>query len=148
MKYCSNCGNKLDENMVCTNCKYDFGKEGASSLKEPINGKDNNNQSNSSVNSATKKNSLAIAGFVISLVSIFCCGMLSWVGLIFSIIGLCESKKYNGDGKSFAIAGIIISAILLLLCIALYFFGIFTNVMGNLNDGNDINLPFETMIIS
>ena len=24
MKYCSNCGNALDENMICPNCKCDF----------------------------------------------------------------------------------------------------------------------------
>lgn len=151
MKYCSNCGNLLDENMVCTNCKCDFSKNTSYTKEAVIKTEDNsqssnqnNNQGSSSV-STTKKNGLAIAGFVLSLVSILCCGATSWIGLIFSIIGLCESKKYNNDGKSLAIAGIIISACFFVLLIILYFLGIVSSVIES--SANDVNLPLDTMFI-
>ena len=142
MKYCSNCGNTLDENMICPNCKYDFSNKNNSNEKEMVVNDESNAKSDK-----VKKNGLAIAGFVISLVSLLCCGASSWVGLVFSIIGLCESKKYNNDGKSLAIAGIIISACMLVLWIILYYLGIIFNVVDNANSNIDFNLPFETMFM-
>ena len=78
---------------------------------------------NKTVSSTKKTNGFAIAGFVISIVSIFCCGIPSWLGLVFSIIGLVNANKSEGEGKGLAIAGIVISAILLVLLIALYSLG-------------------------
>ena len=49
------------------------------------------------------------------------------LGLIFSIIGLCNSKKLEGSGKGLSIAGIIISALILLAFIGLYALGIFAS---------------------
>ncbi len=37
-------------------------------------------------------NGLCIAGFIVSLVSLFCCGLTSIIGLILSIIGVATSK--------------------------------------------------------
>ena len=108
-KFCSKCGCEVQEsNKFCTNCGNDLSEATVKSepqVSEP-------KQSNT--------NGLAIAGFVISLVSLLCCGGTAWLGLIFSIIGLVESKKKNGAGKGLAIAGIIISIILLIFLIALY----------------------------
>lgn len=58
-------------------------------------------------------NGVAVAGFVVSLVSFFACcgcGFLWIVSLILSIVGAVKSKTV-GKGKGLAIAGIIISAI-------------------------------------
>lgn len=51
---------------------------------------------------ATGTNGMAIAGFVLA----FFCSLL---GLIFSIIGLNQTKARNQSGRGLAIAGIVIS---------------------------------------
>ena len=76
--FCKNCGKDIDDNaVVCPNC-----------------GVATDNMAKSTPAPA-QKNSMAIAG------------------LIISIIAYKNAKKpeYNGDGKSFALAGIIISAV-------------------------------------
>ena len=60
-------------------------------------------------------NTMALVGFVMSFFH-------PTMGLIFSIIGLCQIKNTNEPGKGFALAGIIISAVMLLLVILLYVF--------------------------
>lgn len=59
---------------------------------------------------ATGTNGMAIAGFVLS----FFCSLL---GLIFSIIGLNQTKQRNQGGRGLAIAGIIISIVSILIAI-------------------------------
>ena len=104
-KFCSECGKELEENSkVCKNC----GKQ----IEENINSVDKR-----AVTTTKSANGFAIAGFVLSLVSLLCCGTTSLLGLIFSIIGLVNANKNQGEGKGLAIAGIIISAILLILLI-------------------------------
>lgn len=64
----------------------------------------------------SKTNGFAIAGFVLSIISIFlCCGGLvtGIPGLVLSILGLRDISKNNEGGKGLAIAGIIISSIML-----------------------------------
>lgn len=60
-----------------------------------------------------KNNGLAIAGFVVSLVSIFfnfyC--ITGIVGIILSVIGLKKSSELEGKGKGMAIAGIILGVV-------------------------------------
>lgn len=60
-----------------------------------------------------KNNGLAIAGFVVSLVSLIINfgGIVGLVGTILSGIGLSKSKQLNGKGKGMAIAGLIIGII-------------------------------------
>lgn len=78
---------------------------------------------------------MAIAGFVISLVSIICCcGSLSTFSLVFSIIGLVNSKKVNGNGKGLAIAGIIIS---ILAYVLLFIVGFGFGILGEMVDSLD-----------
>ena len=62
-------------------------------------------------------NALSITGFVFAMVSLISCGLVSPLGLIFSIIGLAKVDPEDRTGKGLAIAGIIVSAIMLLLCI-------------------------------
>ena len=60
-----------------------------------------------------KNNWLAIAGFVVSLVSIFLnfyC-ITGIVGIILSIIGLKKSSELEGNGKGMAIAGIVLGVV-------------------------------------
>ena len=69
-----------------------------------------------------KSNGLAIAGFVVSLVSLLLLPALGIVGLILSIIGLTKVKVIN-SGKGLSIAGIIISIVSILwFIVALFFF--------------------------
>lgn len=123
MKFCSNCGKEVSkESKFCANC----GKEvSAEEVK------------NENI-VAKQSNPLAITGFVISLVSLLCCGGTSWLGLIFSIIGLIESKKKNNKGKGLAVAGIVISTILLILLFVCYVL-MFSTALGDLL--NESNLP-------
>ena len=67
----------------------------------------------------TGTNGLCVAGFVVSLVSILCCGLTSIIGLILSIVGLILANKRGQGGKGMAIAGIIISALFTLLFLAI-----------------------------
>lgn len=110
-KFCTNCGTKLEDNVkFCTSCGKSVEEEGqAQSYNSQV--VVNNNGANQPTNG------LAIAGFVVSLVSLCCCGLGAIVGLILSIIGLVKAKDYNGNGKGLAIAGVIISAISILFLI-------------------------------
>ena len=56
-------------------------------------------------------NGLCVAGLIVSIASIFCCGITAFIGLILSIIGLVSVKKTKQKGKGMAIAGIIISVV-------------------------------------
>lgn len=116
MKFCSNCGKEVSkESKFCANCGKEISTEEVTSVTE-VSKEDVENQ-----NQVVKQsNPLAITGFVISLVSLLCCGGTAWLSLIFSIIGLIESKKKNNAGKGLAIAGIVISTILLVLLFICY----------------------------
>lgn len=105
-KYCTNCGKQIpcDANL-CPYC-------GTSVSNQTINNNTNINQ-----NTISPKNDVALGGLIVSIISIFCCGSLSIIGLILSIIGLLKSKKMNGKSEGAAIAGIIISSILIFLWI-------------------------------
>lgn len=69
-------------------------------------------------------NGLSIAGFSLScaaiLTNIFLFGLPGVVGLILSIVGLCQCNKRSEKGRGLAIAGIAIGAVLTLLMILTY----------------------------
>ena len=68
-------------------------------------------------------NGLSIAGFSLSCAAIifnFFFGLPGIVGLILSIIGLCQCNKRSEKGRGLAIAGIVIGAVLTLLMILTY----------------------------
>lgn len=69
-------------------------------------------------------NGLSIAGFSLScaaiLFNIFLFGLPGIVGLILSIVGLCQCNKRSEKGRGLAIAGIAIGAVLTLLMILTY----------------------------
>ena len=122
MKNCSKCGNTVSEQAkFCNRCGNKFDEENIINQAETNNVANtapvNNNQTNStqinnvSPNNKDKNNSLALAGFIVSLVSFLCCGGGSIIGLVLSIIGLNQINKTNEKGKGLAIAGIILSSI-------------------------------------
>lgn len=117
-KFCTNCGTKLEDNVkFCTSCGK--GVDGEEQAKPNTTVVVNNASANE------PQNGLAIAGFVVSLVStLLCCGMFNLVGLILSIVGLVKAKDYNGKGKGLAIAGIVICAVVMVLGIVIYIFAI------------------------
>lgn len=120
---CKNCGQKLDEGaLFCTKC----GTKVEIQETKPVEDNQNVNQNIEK----HKTNGLAIAGFVISIVSpICCCGTLSVLSLIFSIIGLSQINKNDESGRGLAIAGIVISAISILIWFIFYFLGITTSLV-------------------
>lgn len=126
--FCPSCGNKLEDNSkFCPSC----GKK----IEEKNSVQDNKIVSNNNV-STSKTNGFAVAGFIISLASmLLCCGTLSWLSLIFSIIGTVNANKENGNGKGLAIAGIVISAISLVLYIVLYILGVTSSVINEVEKG-------------
>ena len=69
-------------------------------------------------------NGLSIAGFSLScaaiISNILLFGLHGIVGLILSIVGLCQCNKRSEKGRGLAIAGIVIGAVLTLLMILTY----------------------------
>ena len=125
-KFCISCGSELPENAVaCPNCGAMQNANQAQPQQQVV------------VNNApaqSQTNGLAIAGFVVSLVStLLCCGGLNVVSLVLSIIGAVKAKDYGGSGKGMAIAGIIISAIGLIILIALTALGIVADFAESVN---------------
>lgn len=118
-KYCPACGTQLEENSkFCTTCGYSLEVQ---NNQMPVNNGgqphvqnnyDINNNFTTSAGVQANANGMAIAGLVVSIVSlVFCCGSISWLSLIFSIIGMNNAKKNNGAGNGLAIAGLIVSII-------------------------------------
>lgn len=127
-RFCSNCGSEvgLDDN-VCGNC----GNVINNNASIPVNNFQSVNNAQSFNNSQPIQNNqtdgFAVAGFILSLVSILCCGGTSFLGLIFSIIGLVNCNNTGKGGKGLAIAGIVLSAIILIIFILLNALGIISS---------------------
>lgn len=143
-KFCRECGKKLEENSkFCNNCGMKLEEKETNTLSENTNESTvknvNENVTYNQTYVTKKSNGMAIIGFVISLISLLCCGYSSWLGLIFSIIGLINANKNEGEGKGLAIAGIVISLILLILFILLTIFGIMAYVTDGVS--SNLNLP-------
>ena len=105
MRYCPACGAQVaDGNQCCTTCGYNMNQQAQSAYQTA-------NYNNTPISTtSTSSNGMAIAGFVVSLVSLFlCCGCISIVGLILSYIGLKRAKQNNGAGQGLGIAGLIIN---------------------------------------
>lgn len=137
MKYCSHCGSQNeDSTRYCVNCGAGFpvsepAQEQVYSPEpepapapEPVSNPYyqqtyNTDYYRPTMNDMETKtvSGLAVAGFVISLVSILCCGATSVIGLIFSIAGLISASRKSKSGLGLAIAGLIISGIMTLFII-------------------------------
>lgn len=119
-QYCPACGTKIEGNSkFCTTCGY--------KIKENNNQNNNGNNANYDINNnfttyegvkaaASDQNGMAIAGLVTSIVSLLlCCGSISLISLILSIIGMKKAKSLNGSGKGLALAGLIVSIVGMIL---------------------------------
>ncbi len=74
-----------------------------------------------------RNSSMAVAGFVCSLLGLTCCGPLfSILGLIFSIVGLGEIRRHPTQytGGSLAVVGIVLAILGLLLGVVFLIFGL------------------------
>jgi uncharacterized membrane protein YvbJ len=134
-KICLYCRKEVeDTSLFCTNCgqKVDATSFASQTINSTVENQTNNMNLNQKVNSTEPKkdsNVVAIIGFTLSVISPLCCCGTSLFGLILSIIGLVESKKKNGKGKSLAIAGIIISAIFVVLLVVLSIIGASSSIV-------------------
>ena len=104
--FCPVCGNKNKEGSeFCSSCGSSM-KDGAAA-----------STTTTTAPATNGSNSMAIAGFVLGIISLFCCAPLNILGLIFSIVGMTQAKVKGGKGL--AIAGIIISIVSIVLVILL-----------------------------
>lgn len=127
-KFCSSCGKELEENSTtCNNCGKPVPQEQSATTATPNPSTVQVNQT--IVTEKRKSNGMAVAGFVISLVSLICCGGSSFLGLVFSIIGLVNAKNCDGEGKGLAIAGIIISSIFIVIFIICMAMGVLASAV-------------------
>ncbi len=102
-KFCVNCGAELkDGGDICLKCGKLVNGESAPASTTIT--------SDNAV--ATKTNSLAVAGFIVSLCSLIINfgGIVGAVGTILSSIGLAKLKKNNEKGFGLALTGIIVGA--------------------------------------
>ena len=140
MAFCKNCGAENEPNAkFCPNCGQpnipqpsiydtnvngnisDFGGQQNSYYNGQANG--TRQQPMHPMPPSQQLNSLALVGFILSLVmaflGLFLCGVgiVEIPSLVISIVGLVQVKKSNPpqSGKGFAIAGIIISAVVIVL---------------------------------
>ena len=112
MTYCSHCGVVvLDEAVVCPKC-------GCPAQRV-----------NATTNCENKDwNGFALAGFIVSFYTVL-------VGLVLSIVGLCQVKRNGGNGKGFAIAGIVITTLKILLYISIWILLIWLSYIIERNGG-------------
>ena len=130
-EFCTNCGSPLEEDAkACGNCGTFV--DGSVNIYAENNNINGNNAYNNNVNNGNNVNTKNSAdygtiGFVTSLVSIFfCCGSLNFISLIFSIIGLVESKNNQSINRNLAIAGIVISCLWYVILLVRLFWEIFS----------------------
>lgn len=138
--FCSNCGQKLDDNAVtCPNCGAETGVSPAVGAEKPAEqaGEPRQQQAQPGTERPqgqqgfeqqqayqpyqaqqyqppreSESNGFAIAGLICALFT-----PIPILGLIFSCIGLNRSKKMNGEGKGVSIAGIVISVLAIVLAV-------------------------------
>lgn len=107
--FCKNCGQQIaDQAVFCVHCGAATDAASALNVQQAV--------------PAKRTNGFAIAGFVLTLIGLFCgyytYDIVPLLGLIFSIVGLVKSKEY-GSGRGLSIAGIVISLASIVLCIVL-----------------------------
>ena len=132
-KFCKNCGEKIEEVKVKEEETVQTIEPTSTKQTVPVNG-------------------LSITGFVFAMVSLISCGLVSPLGLVFSIIGLIKGDEEDRTGKGLAIAGIIVSAIMLvlfILTIILFngFFNIVEDVINNADFSEWNNIINSAIII-
>lgn len=139
--FCPNCGNHiLDANAsFCPNCGAQLNSFAQDSTQSSARQDSQQDSQQSWYNQfnytppqqdctpcapSANYNGLSIAGFSLScaaiISNILLFGLPGIVGLILSIVGLCQCNKRSEKGRGLAIAGIVIGAVLTLLMILTY----------------------------
>ena len=139
MKYCSKCGNAVDDAAeYCPICGERCAAEAAETVDaEPVGSNYGSTGSNDYRTFETKKpEGKSLAGFIIGVASMIICNTFVGpvVGLILSIIGLVSFDESKNTGKWLGIAGIIINSLAILIFTA---FVIATVVM--MSSGNNFH---------
>ena len=80
-----------------------------------------------------KMNVMCVVGFILSVLSLFCCGFSSFPALIVSVIGFLQARAKGEKGKFLGLAGIIISAVLMLVFIIFIILNPNSNYECNIN---------------
>ena len=122
--FCRFCGHEVHPSYnVCPSCGH---------VLNDVNKMQDNKSSNFSKSNSTRVRSsrMAIAGFVLGLISYFTYGFLGILGLIFSIIGMNQTKDGKYSKRGFAIAGVVLSSISLAFWIFIFYFIFFMFLIG------------------
>lgn len=147
MKFCKHCGAQIEDTTAfCPNCGTNVSDDAVSSSApepqynayqpeqpvQPTQYQPYQDYQNPGIYPEAKLNGLAVAGFVVSLVSLFFCGISSIVGLILSIVGMSQIKNsikagVPQRGNGLAIAGLVIG-IIGTVCILIYILMVATAV--------------------
>ena len=125
--FCVHCGSNLEGGSnVCPNCGAKVEESNGAVETVVVDTPNQNTNQTYQKPNTNPTNGLAVSGFITSLVSlILCCGSLSLISLILSILGAVDAKKKNGSGNGLAVAGIIISVVgMLLVIIVSFLFGL------------------------
>ena len=122
--FCTKCGANLpDGTAFCSSCGRPQGQPANAQQpqeQQPAQGQPYAQQPYYLPINPAPTNGMAIAGLACSLFGVTCL-----FGLIFSIVGLVQSKKHpSKPGRGLAIAGIIISSCFVLLYVAIIVFAI------------------------
>ena len=119
--FCRFCGHEVHPSYnVCPSCGHAL---------NDVNKKQDNKSSNFSKSNSTRVRSsrMAIAGFVLGI-SYFTYGFLGILGLIFSIIGMNQTKDGKYSKRGFAIAGVVLSSVSLAIWIFIFTFNFFMSL--------------------
>ena len=121
-KFCTNCGAEVSEGFAfCEKCGTPIDGVAPAPAAKPAAAPVQAAPQYQPGAVPAKRNGLALAGFILSLVNVLCClGGLNLFALIFSILGLVKAKDYNGDRKGLALAGLIITIVAMVISVIVY----------------------------
>lgn len=112
--YCRYCGHEIHPSYnVCPNCGHRLNDFDNSKTKVESNKNINNTKT-------IKNSQMAIAGFVLGIISLFFSFICSILGLTFSIIGLKQTKNRKYAKRGLAIAGVIINSVSLFYWVIMF----------------------------
>ena len=130
VRFCPNCGAQVAQNarQAKTDTKLAAVTPAANTAEKTVGTQEPLHATVVTQTPAPKTNGFAVAGFVLGICSILfgwlCCfNITSVLGLVFSIIGLCQIGGKKGSGKGLAVAGLVLSILSILLLVG---FGLFT----------------------
>ena len=123
-KFCINCGSMVDETEIfCRNCGANV------TADTSVNNMRNTNINGNSNNAPAKTSPVAIAGFVLSLVGIFCGCIFAILGITFGVVAKQRIKAFNEGGNGLATAAIVIGIVDIVLNLGLVVLNVFLELI-------------------